>query len=153
MDSRTVQLLLATGNEQTVTDQTCSLAKVANEKKPFIVTVNSLLTPHPQINPPFSGEESKPTSLLGLPPTLPSLLLSSTNKIYYDRLYSSTTSVELHLGLIQDGLYTSWEFGFVFDPWLHDLQLLVPELFHLIPLSLLNNINSPVSIKLLLKCV
>ena len=35
MDSRTVQLLLATGNEQTVTDQTCSLAKVANEGKPL----------------------------------------------------------------------------------------------------------------------
>ena len=133
MDIRTVQLLLATGNEQTVTDQTCSLAKVTNERKPFIVTVNPLLTPHPQINPLFSGEESKPPLLLSLPPTLPSLLLSSTNKIYYDRLYSSTTSVELHLGLIQDGLYTSWKFGFVFDPWLHDLQLLVPELFHLIP--------------------
>ena len=27
-------------------------------------------------------------------------------------------------GLIQDGLFTSWNYRFVFVPWLHDLQLL-----------------------------
>ena len=89
MDSRTVQLLLATGNEQTVTDQTCSLAKVANERKLFIVTVNPLLPPPP----------NKPSLFRGRPPlyfTPPPLLLS-TNKIYYDRLYSSTTTGKLHL--------------------------------------------------------
>ena len=91
MDSRTVQLLLATGNEQTVTDQTCSLAKVANERKLFIVTVNPLLNPPPpQQTLPFQG--NAPPSILGL-----RLLLLSTNKIYYDRLYSSTTTVKLHL--------------------------------------------------------
>ena len=33
-------------------------------------------------------------------------------------------------GLIRDGLFTNWKFGFVFDPRLHDLKLLVLELFH-----------------------
>ena len=93
MDSRTVQLLLATGNEQTVTDQTCSLAKVANERKPFIVTVNPLLTPPPPNKPfLFMGRELiRPPHYFRPPP-----LLLSTNKIYYDRLYSSTTIGKLH---------------------------------------------------------
>ena len=34
--------------------------------------------------------------------------------------------------LIHDGLFTSWKFGFVFDPRLHNLQLLVLEVFHLV---------------------
>ena len=33
-------------------------------------------------------------------------------------------------GLIWDGFFTAnWKFGFVFDPRLHDLQLLVLKLF------------------------
>ena len=32
-------------------------------------------------------------------------------------------------GLIGDGLFTNWKFGFVFDPQLYDLQLPVLELF------------------------
>ena len=35
-------------------------------------------------------------------------------------------------GLIRDGLFTNWKFGFVSDPQLHDLQLLVVELFHFV---------------------
>ena len=31
-------------------------------------------------------------------------------------------------GLIRDCLSTNWKFGFVFDPWLYDLQLLVLKL-------------------------
>ena len=27
---------------------------------------------------------------------------------------------------------TNWKFGFVFDPWSHNLQLLVLELFHFV---------------------
>ena len=33
-------------------------------------------------------------------------------------------------GLIQDGLFMCWKFRFVFDPQLHDLLLLVADLFH-----------------------
>ena len=32
-------------------------------------------------------------------------------------------------GLIRGGLFTNWKFGFVFDSRLHDLQLLVVELY------------------------
>ena len=37
-------------------------------------------------------------------------------------------------GLIRDGLFTNWKLGFVFDPRLHGLQLLVLELelFHFV---------------------
>ena len=38
--------------------------------------------------------------------------------------------------VIQDGLFSNWKFGFVFDPLLHDLQLLVLELFHFVFSSL-----------------
>ena len=33
-------------------------------------------------------------------------------------------------GLTQNGLFTNWKFGFDSDPRLHDLTLLVLELFH-----------------------
>ena len=33
-------------------------------------------------------------------------------------------------GPIQDGLFTNWKVGFVFDPRLHGLQLLVLKLFY-----------------------
>ena len=33
-------------------------------------------------------------------------------------------------GLIQDGLFTNWKNGFDSDPQLHDLKLLVLELFN-----------------------
>ena len=36
------------------------------------------------------------------------------------------------LGLIRDGLFTNWKFVFVFHPGLHDIQLLVPLLFHFV---------------------
>ena len=35
-------------------------------------------------------------------------------------------------GLIRDGLFANWKFGFDSDPRLHDLQLLVLELFHFV---------------------
>ena len=35
-------------------------------------------------------------------------------------------------GLFQDGLFTIWKFAFVFDPRLHDLQLLALEFFHFV---------------------
>ena len=35
-------------------------------------------------------------------------------------------------GLIRDGLFTNLKFGFVSDPWLHDLQLHVLDLFHFV---------------------
>ena len=34
--------------------------------------------------------------------------------------------------LIRDGLFTNWKFGFDSDPRLHDLKLLVLELFHFV---------------------
>ena len=33
-------------------------------------------------------------------------------------------------GLIRDGLFTNWKFGFDSDPRLRDLKLLALELFH-----------------------
>ena len=48
-----------------------------------------------------------------------------------DRLYSC--------GLIRDGLLTDWKFGFDSDPRLHDLKLLVLELFHFVLLFVLEN--------------
>ena len=44
---------------------------------------------------------------------------------------SSRQTVEL-LVEIRDGLFTNWKFGFVFDPRLYDLQLLVIELFYFV---------------------
>ena len=35
-------------------------------------------------------------------------------------------------GLIRDGLFTHWKFGFDSDPRLHDLKLLVLELFYFV---------------------
>ena len=35
-------------------------------------------------------------------------------------------------GLIQDGLFTNWKFEFDSDSRLHDLKLLVLELFHFV---------------------
>ena len=35
-------------------------------------------------------------------------------------------------GLIQDGLFTNWKFGFDYDPRLLDLKLPVLELFHIV---------------------
>ena len=39
-------------------------------------------------------------------------------------------------GLIQDGSFSNWKIGFDSDPLLHDLKLLVLELFHLYSCSL-----------------
>ena len=33
---------------------------------------------------------------------------------------------------MRDGLFTNWKFGFDSDPRLHDLKLLVLDLFHLV---------------------
>ena len=52
----------------------------------------------------------------------PSPFLLTTTLIINDRLYSC--------GLIRYGLFTCWKFGFVFDLWLHDLQLHVLALYH-----------------------
>ena len=48
-----------------------------------------------------------------------------------DCINQSRQTVDL-LVEIQDGLFTNWKFGFVFDPRLHDLQLLVIELFYFV---------------------
>ena len=53
---------------------------------------------------------------------------------YYYSLINDTVSInhdcKTARGLIRDELFTNWKFGFVFDSRLHDLQLLVLELFH-----------------------
>ena len=42
------------------------------------------------------------------------------------------TTLKTLCGLILDGLFTNGKFGFVFDPRLHDLQLLVLDLFYFV---------------------
>ena len=84
-----------------------------------------MLTDHESsIRPPiFRGRKLIPPSLLSLP--LPSLLLFFTNKCWTVLINHNRKTL---CGLIRDGLFTSWKFGFVFDPWLHDLQGLVLKL-------------------------
>ena len=48
-----------------------------------------------------------------------------------DCINQSRQTVEL-LVETRDGLFTNWKFGFVFDPRLNDLQLLVIELFYFV---------------------
>ena len=86
-----------------------------------------MLTYHESsIKPPiFRGWKLIPPSVLSLPPPLPSLFLFFTNKCWTVLInHNCKTSY----GLIRDGIFTSWKFGFVFDPWLHDLQGLVLKL-------------------------
>ena len=55
-----------------------------------------------------------PSLLSPLPsPHYSSLINDKTVLINHDRKTS--------FGLIQDGLFSHWKFGFVFDPQLHDL--------------------------------
>ena len=57
---------------------------------------------------------------------------AATRRLINDRLINQSLTVMRLLlrGLIQDGFFTSWKLGFVFDPRLPDLQLLVLEVFH-----------------------
>ena len=45
---------------------------------------------------------------------------------YYSSLINDTL---YSCGLIRDGIFTNWKFGFDSDPRLHDLKRLVLELF------------------------
>ena len=85
-----------------------------------------MLTYHESsIMPPiFRGRKLIPP-LSFKPPPLPSLLLFFTNKCWTVLINHNRKTL---CGLIRDGLFTSWKFGFVFDPWLHDLQGLVLKL-------------------------
>ena len=72
--------------------------------------------PPPQISPltllsPFSGEETLINDLK-----------------YLNINHDCKTSC----GLIRDGFFTNWKFGFDSDPRLHYLKLLVLELFHFV---------------------
>ena len=70
--------------------------------------------------PFFQGKKvNKPSPLLSPPPPPPPLPRNITS-----------------CGLIRNGLFTKWKFGFVIDPRLRDLQLLVLELFHFVSSSL-----------------
>ena len=42
-------------------------------------------------------------------------------------------------GLIWNGLFTNWKFGFDSDPWMHDLERLVLELWHFVFQSFMQN--------------
>ena len=116
-------------------------------------TVNQISSPYSPLSnkppPTLSGEESyrKPPSLYYRPPSpFPPNYSSPIN----ERLYQSITTVndcKTLCGLIQDGLFTNWKFGFDSDPRLHDLQpscswaspLCILVLYgELIPLSFLN---------------
>ena len=83
--------------------------------------LNPLLRPPLSNKPSFSVEESfnnKPPSLLTPIPPLP-LFLFFINK----RLYQSMTTVKLCVDRsIQDGLFSNWKFGFIFDHGPLDLQ-------------------------------
>ena len=71
----------------------------------------------------FKEKVNKPPSLLSpLPLTL--TFLHFTVLINHD--YKTSC------GMIQDGLFTNWQFGSLIDPWLHDLQLLVLVVFHFV---------------------
>ena len=70
--------------------------------------------------PPF--QEKK----VNKPPSPPPYYFSLINKII-----ACINNCKTSFALIRDGLLTCWKFGFVFDPQLHELQLLVVELFHL----------------------
>ena len=82
-------------------------------------------------NKPSLFRERKLAPSLLRPPSLPVIYSSLTN----DRLYYQSwllwvyCNCKTSCGLIQDGLFTSWMFGFVFDPGLHNLKLHVLELF------------------------
>ena len=39
---------------------------------------------------------------------------------------------KISYGLVWDGLFTNWKFGFAFDRRLRDIQRLVLELFHFV---------------------
>ena len=77
------------------------------------------------------GNKVSPLSLLRRP-SLPVIYSSLTNdRLYYQlRLSGVYYDCKTSCGMIQGGLFTSWMFGFVFDPGLHDLKLFVLELFH-----------------------
>ena len=89
------------------------------EVSPSNFIFHSVKSPHPppppQIGPPFQGKkDNKPLSN--------SPLLLFTNKRLTVLINFDCKTL---CGLIRDGLFPNWKFGFVFDPRLHDLQLLV----------------------------
>ena len=100
----------------------------------------SLISPPPHLQ---GKKINNPPSLLS-PLPLPLIILHFTLLISHD--------CKTSCGLIQDGLFTNWQFGSLTDPWLHDLQLLVLVvcplcilvlLGQLRPWSLLNKIRPP----------
>ena len=92
--------------------------------------LNPLLSPPPsQISPfPLSSAPLQEKKVNKAP--LPSPSYSSLiNDLKYSNInHDSKTSC----GLIRDGLFTSWKFGFDSDPRLLDLKLLVLKLFHFV---------------------
>ena len=111
----------------------------ALNRQPVPLSPPSLISPPPLLQ----GKKINPPTLLS-PLPLPLVILHFTLLISHDCKTSR--------GLIQDGLFTNWQFGSLTDPWLHDLQLLVLVvcplcilvlLGQLRPWSLLNKIRPP----------
>ena len=78
-------------------------------------SVKSPHPPPPQIGPPFQGKKDNK------PPSNSPLLLFTSKRLTVLINFDCKTLC----GLIRDGLFPNWRFGFVLDPRLHDLQLIV----------------------------
>ena len=109
--------------------------------KPVSLSRPSLISSSP---PHLQGKKINNPPLSFKPLTLPLIILHFTLLINHD--------CKTSCGLIQDGLFTNWQFGSLTDPWLRYLQLLVLVvcplcvvvlLGELKPWSLLNKIRPP----------
>ena len=100
----------------------------------------SIKPPTLQTSPPFSNRPSLFKGRKLISPSLFSAPLPSPLFFFHTVLIVLINlGCKTSCGLIQDGLFMWRKFGFVFFPRLHDLQLLVLELFHFAFLFFMKN--------------